>query len=154
MTVSEKLLKYNERRAEVQKQLDAARVLVKDAFNEGAQDLLNSVDGLRSFSWTQYTPYFNDGEACVFGVRSDYPEVNGSNEYGETAGYDEEEYEEAPKYGTPEYDVWKKEKQKLIEPVRKFLAMFSDDDMHWLFGDHVKITVTSAGTNTKEYDHD
>lgn len=25
-------------------------------------------DGVLSFGWTQYTPYFNDGERCVFGV--------------------------------------------------------------------------------------
>lgn len=30
---------------------------------------------LESLSWTQYTPYFNDGDECTFSVNSDYFEM-------------------------------------------------------------------------------
>ena len=35
-----------------------------------------------SFGWTQYTPYFNDGDTCEFGVHADDPYVNDVDTYG------------------------------------------------------------------------
>ena len=31
---------------------------------------------LESFGWTQYTPYFNDGDATIFSASTDYISVN------------------------------------------------------------------------------
>lgn len=33
-----------------------------------ALDLILAQDGVRSLHWTQYTPYFNDGDPCEFGT--------------------------------------------------------------------------------------
>ena len=49
---------------------------------------------VKSVSWTQYTPYFNDGEECTFSAHIDYFYVNGTDKYGDTMwGYDEEDFE-------------------------------------------------------------
>jgi len=37
---------------------------VKDAF----KDIFDKYPEVRSIVWAQYTPYFNDGDACYFGV--------------------------------------------------------------------------------------
>lgn len=38
---------------------------VKDAF----KDVFDKFPEIRSIMWTQYTPYFNDGDQCYFSVR-------------------------------------------------------------------------------------
>jgi hypothetical protein len=36
----------------------------KTAFSEGSKPLFDKHPKMKSFSWSQYTPYFNDGEPC------------------------------------------------------------------------------------------
>lgn len=50
---------------------DAKKKLQKDgaaAMKEMFSDFFKAHPEVRSIVWTQYTPYFNDGEPCVFGV--------------------------------------------------------------------------------------
>jgi hypothetical protein len=49
---------------------EEARAMVRDVFKQGATALFEAHPALESFGWTQYTPYFNDGDECVFGARS------------------------------------------------------------------------------------
>lgn len=35
-------------------------------------DFFNEHPDIHALSWRQYTPYFNDGDPCVFGVREPY----------------------------------------------------------------------------------
>ena len=102
-----------------------------------------------SIGWVQYTPYFNDGEACVFRVHSWYDSliINGED-YGWTtirnaAGN--------PAYNTPEYC-------KAKEPLDEFcelLHLIGEDALESIFGDGVKITVFTDGTTKiDDYDHD
>ena len=41
------------------------------------KELFDKSEKIESFSWTQYTPFFNDGDTCEFGVHCDDPYVNG-----------------------------------------------------------------------------
>lgn len=43
---------------------DEGQAAVKDAF----KDLFDKYPEIRSVVWTQYTPYFNDGDTCTFSV--------------------------------------------------------------------------------------
>jgi hypothetical protein len=52
-------------------------------------DLFKQAPKLKSFGWTQYTPYFNDGDTCEFSVHLDYPLINGSNEEYDDVDEDE-----------------------------------------------------------------
>jgi hypothetical protein len=46
-------------------------------------DLFKQAPKLKSVSWTQYTPYFNDGDTCEFDVHASDLYVNGiSEDYG------------------------------------------------------------------------
>lgn len=50
--------------------------------------------GIDSFGWTQYTPYFNDGEPCVFGVGEVWVKPVGEGEEKADENEDDEEYED------------------------------------------------------------
>lgn len=67
-TYAEAQLVAQEARAEASR-------LAKDAVNISVKALFGKYPDLISFSWTQYTPYFNDGDECVFSVYADYPEM-------------------------------------------------------------------------------
>ena len=43
----------------------------KDGLKEYALELFIKHPKIKGFSWVQYTPYFNDGEPCEFGVSVD-----------------------------------------------------------------------------------
>lgn len=43
-----------------------------EALKAEAEVLFAKWPKLENFSWTQYTPYFNDGEPCEFSINSDY----------------------------------------------------------------------------------
>lgn len=68
-TYAEKQLKVAQLRIE-------AANLAKEHFDEKSKELFEKYPDLIDFSWTQYTPYFNDGDECTFRVNTDYPKVN------------------------------------------------------------------------------
>ena len=90
---------------------------------------------LTSFSWRQYTPSFNDGDACYFGADTDYPDINGYNE-------DDEEGENT---------LTDAERKDLRKKVVAFLRQFNNDQLENWYGDGYKITVTRDGFTKDEY---
>lgn len=69
---------------ETQKQI--AKLQAK-MHKDGQKLLVSSLKSLfkkhktfKNFSWTQYTPYFNDGDPCTFGVNKDYLTIDGESE--------------------------------------------------------------------------
>lgn len=120
---------------------------VKLGFHEEAQKLFDQFPGLIGFRWTQYTPYFNDGDPCRFRASTDYPEIA----FDEIADEDDpdEKYVEhyAPKESKEPSDV-------AARGVKEFLCVFDDHDYEEMFGDGVQVTVTAEGIETDDYDHD
>jgi hypothetical protein len=110
--------------------LAARQAAAKTAFDEVSKSLFDEFPPLESFSWTQYAPYFNDGDECVFSANTDYPTVNGVEVYPHSK------------------DIAPHERA-----VCDFLAAFADDDLKTLFGDHVEVTVTRDGATADEYNH-
>jgi hypothetical protein len=106
-------------------------------FKEWAKDLFAKYPALEFISWTQYTPYFNDGDPCYFRSSHTYYSLN-SDEAEEIndEGFTEEELENVQK------------------EISEFLGIFSDDDMESLFGDHCRVTVNARGVSVDEYNHD
>lgn len=138
-------------------------------------EIFAQAPNLKSFGWTQYTPYFNDGDSCEFGTNFSYPYINGANE-----DYDEEgEISINPiDYATmkTEADVaennalaeefemsWYKGKvnigdrglirnqkydasaAKAVEAIQEGLRSIPEDFFKDMFGDHVKVTMYSDG---------
>ena len=111
------------------------------AFNGEVKQLFEKFPRLNSFSWTQYTPYFNDGDTCVFRVHTDDPDINGI-----------EGYEISKAWG--KYTDSNPELIPLKEAVEEFLASVPQESFLDLFGDHAQVTVTRKGVTTDEYSHD
>lgn len=125
---------YNEKIEALQKNIQEQ---VKPIFEE----ILKAFPEVKAFQWTQYTPYFNDGEECVFGVNSDCRVLfDGFEEF------------------MNEYDSEVKKNKAIIETISSFIDNIPTDAMKGIFGDHVKVTVSLVDGNikidTEEYDHD
>lgn len=132
---------YASARAAVEAAVQAAKDAGQKEFHRGTTALFESHPELQSFSWTQYTPYFNDGEECVFGVNVDDPDINGIEGYEINKGWGDH---------PPQHP----ELLPVKEAVEKFLSQFAESDMKSIFGDHVCVVVTPAGVEVAEHEHD
>lgn len=78
----------NEREATLNTIKEKMEALEKEMAEAGAnyirqvaQDAFDKYPELRSFGWTQYTPYFNDGDTCIFAAHTDDIAINGGSPY-------------------------------------------------------------------------
>lgn len=110
---------------------------------------------ITSIGWTQYTPYFNDGEECTFGVHNDSLLINGEDEYDlEWYSWKIDEYLKSGKYAD-EKDKWNIDEYKIVEEFKEVLSQIPEDFYKELFGDHSEVTVKADGTiATEQYEHD
>jgi hypothetical protein len=149
------LQKLADLRTEITAKQKALHEEIRGMFGEGAKGVFESHPNLVSISWTQYTPYFNDGDACSFSSYHDYPAItfklqdeDGEDvevEFDENSGEeDPDDYEEADAI------------RAAAESAADFLGNFEEDEFEALFGDHVKVTVTPDGKAVTETyrDHD
>ena len=87
--------------------------------------------------WTQYTPHFNDGDACVFGLHGVYLFKSKEDfDNAEDSLYDCEGAEEC--YG--------QEPETSLSEVEELLQAS--------FGDHAQVSVTREKIDIEEYEHD
>ncbi|MHB8123972.1 MAG: hypothetical protein ACYDG4_17935 [Desulfuromonadaceae bacterium] len=109
--------------------------------------------------WRQMTPYFNDGEECVFNTYVEYAFVSNTLdytniEYGEYCGDEENVWVEDPVYGSFA-------KESIPESIRANAKILRDvlqsiDKSAYLdaFGDHCVVCVTRDGFDIRDYNHD
>lgn len=124
--------------------------LAKDVLTEACKELFAKHPDLTSFSWRQYTQYFNDGDATHFSAGTDKwsldVEVNGSQVWSENSPEAGEE--------NPNEDV-EDRAAELAEEIAKVLAIFEDEDYLRLFGDHARVRVTRDVIEIEAYtEHD
>lgn len=139
--------------AEVQAKRAELTEQVKAVLASGIQDFMKEHPEVKALYWTQYTPYFADGDECVFNVHGFYASTKTADASRENV-WDGESFEELYSYRnakTPEGfsdATWK----ALIE----FTSLLSSasDDLKAAFGDHVQVIVTQEGVEVEEYEHD
>lgn len=105
---------------------------------EAAMFALEAYPEMAGVTWTQFTPYFNDGEESVFGV-SEPSFVNSDGD------------EVAP------WDIGTKKERERMENALAPVRQFDEEVMGYAFGkSDLRITVMRDGTiETEEYDsHD
>jgi len=136
--------KYRAVRADIEKKLQEARSLAQAAFTEALMEPFDKFPELESFSWTQYTPWFNDGDECVFSVHTD-PEmiyINDQKLYDYDWNSDTRKYE--PEWVSDAADM-----------VGNILESFDESDLKWIYDDHVRVTIYRDGTaEVENYSHD
>lgn len=155
----------------------------KATFNEAIKEFFDANPDVWCLAWSQYTPYFNDGEPCDFGVNEilAYTDAASETDLGELVN-------EAEDVGmlTPLYDVhsgWIAKDPKYVAEysarneklkadfakgsVETFTADFTalkefvsanEELMEELYGDHVLVQIRRSGDGvesvTEEYEHD
>jgi hypothetical protein len=153
MSAKGELLKI---RAERETLSQKIRAMAGEVFAEEAKKLFEAQPKLQSFSWTQYTPYFNDGESCYFGAHTDnltVTDIDGNENddisvwsinHRAAAGVDWQ--------GNPYFPS---ELELAGVAACDFLKEFKDEDFLMMFGDHTRVTVYRDGrVETDEYDHE
>ncbi len=110
----------------------------QEVFKEVVKELFDKYPKLEKFKWTQYTPYFNDGDECTFGVSCDQPALT----------YEGQEYE------SYEYPDDKPEVEQAGEEISALVYKVEEEVLKDLFGDHVEVSATRKGFETEEYSHD
>ncbi len=97
-----------------------------------------------SVSWTQYTPYFNDGDTCEFNANT-YdmcPQVNGEELWDEEEGV------------IPDTTITFKQAFHIAEVIQKIVEQIPDDMLLDAYGDHAEVSISKKGVEVSEYDHD
>lgn len=105
-------------------------------FQDRLKVLFDAVPVLEAIDLIQYTPYFNDGDTCEFGIKS-------------IGFYDEKDFES-------DYDAnfdSPPEQEALKDALTQFIYR-NEDLMKSLYGDHVQVTITREETTTEEYEHE
>jgi len=142
---------------QMQKDLDAKLAQFgQDAILPRAQAVLANFPEAEAVTWDQYTPYFNDGDACTFSVGDFWAiKAGGLKEIEEEGLYPEElsididgshglSYQECK----PLYEAHAKKFAPLAEIPESILEK--------VFGDHVRVTLKRDETKftVEEYEHD
>lgn len=167
-----------EKQLQLQEQIKAQG---QDALKEYYQKFFEDNPTIEAVRWAQYTPYFNDGDPCVFSLTE--PEIR-FNDGSTKDGYDDEEEDDYgdrysygdSKYWFDSYSLWDnpnplpegwdkmswKEKMdlRIYRPEHDTLKKLNRDMdanekvFEMIFGDHVQVTATREGFQVDEYYHD
>lgn len=132
--------------------------LLKKAFAQFFKDNPN----VYAFGWKQYTPYFNDGEPCVFQSSADYgwatncSDLSNIDLHGEWTGDDDttEFWVDNPDYGDFNGDSIPSATSQALNKFRRLLSKVDEGVLLDLFGDHVSVVATKNGFDIEEFDHD
>lgn len=108
------------------------------------------------FGWRQYTPYFNDGEPCVFGVNGLWVRTDADDPDDDP---DELECSSFSRHPTLGKDVTREPWQEGLARNAAALDTALDDGefdevLLEAFGDHAEITVRRTGITIDSYEHD
>lgn len=125
-------------------------------------DAVLNTPGVVSVAWRQYTPFFNDGEVCEFGVYGFEAEVTdapeGSSPETERYDYDTDtEHVYFSSYAFYDYvDGVRTPNHPVFGPLEA-LGDASDhfeDVLYEYFGDHAHVFASRDGFAVETYEHD
>lgn len=137
---------------------------IKTLLKEETDRLFVKFPTAQSISWTQYTPYFQDGDECVFGAYIDQLTVQA---VGEEEGVEIEpegiNYEDRVvrmrnyDYNTRQSTTTTRPATELELFARQFYKLLrsaGNDALKAAYGDHTTVIISREGTELEEYQHD
>jgi hypothetical protein len=136
----EQLTELTNAAAAARKELrEKGQALVKEALRA----FLETHPQFEAVRWRQYTPYFNDGDACVFRVCEPEFKVTGEDDGGDDGD------------GFLDAYYLKDENKAAAEALAGMLGSDEMEDVLLAtFDDHVQVTVTLNEITIDEYSHD
>lgn len=166
-TIQAEFDKLLEERAELQKRFQAK---AQDLFKQTTKEFFDKNPAITAIFWTQYTPYFNDGDTCEFSVHEPYftnaneEQIEDVTRWGEYQGEDEGVWSETDWFFTSDSEYARKQRADKnfegidVQSLSKFSSLIQsadmEDVMEAMFGDHVRVTATRNGFNVDDCDHD
>lgn len=132
-----------------------------------ALDALLELDHVEAVRWYQYTPYFNDGDACTFsagqfGVKLDVDEGEEDFDYGEfRSDYDlysylanldrPRDYQNDKVFNVKDVDT-----KPIYDAIQKLevLSQHHEAILSKKFGDPAEVTYDGEEFNVEYYEHD
>lgn len=121
-------------------------------------DLVLGIPEVEAVKWSQYTPYWNDGEACTFQVGEIYVKLTGDLE---DAGEEEDGWRHSCDLQDSEYSPVPEALLAAAEGAHEALEEMSYQEtkkyytaLEQAFGDHTEVTATREGFAIEEYEHE
>lgn len=121
-------------------------------------DRLFELPQVESVRWEQYTPYFNDGDACEFGIYDAKIKIVGDDE---EAGDYEDGYRDLFDFKYYKDEDFIKRIPDVDEVQKRFAETNAQiaGGSHYIFlksafGDPAQVTATREGFSIEFYDHD
>jgi len=159
-TIQEEFDKLIAEQSELAKRFQAK---AQELFKQTTKEFFDKNPAVTAIVWTQYTPFFNDGDTCEFSVNEPYftnvKDLDDLSRWGEYEGENENEWSECS-WG---FDYEGTHKNKIFEGVDKamidkFSSLIQSSDMESvmkaMFDDHVRVIATRDGFDVEEHDHD
>jgi hypothetical protein len=133
---------------QVQKEFQIkARACLQEAFKE----FFNANPRVQLIYWTQYTPWFNDGDECNFSVHEMYGAVGDGWSEEDLEEYIEDRDNTICSYDAPDgYEA----EQEAFKSFTKMVNRLPDEVFELTFGNHAEVTATRKGFTVEEYEHD
>lgn len=150
MSALDKLSEAAAKIQEVKRQAtETAVAILKPALKE----FLAENPEIKTIAWSQYTPYFNDGEECIFSVNS--PSFSTAKLDTHPDSYDgDEEVVSFEAYSNNKYNEYvSSAAYKACYDLGELLESLSDE-LKDVFGDHCQVIVNEDGIFVEQYDHD
>lgn len=148
MGFEENLKEYNKAREKVQDAADKASVHFEHGVTELCRTLMLEFPIVTELGWTQYTPYFNDGDECIFSFHGLHATIIG------VAGIYGEDYVDCGDYGDLDKITNISEGCKTaLNSLNKKLAGM-EELLKEALGDHMSIKITPMTYNAEEVQHD
>lgn len=142
--------------AEQEQLLNKFREEAQKLFKDITREFFDQNPGVNGIVWTQYSPYFNDGEDCVFNVHdATFTNATGADlrniYWGEYEGDNEDVWADEC-YPSDKREGVDNESCKYFDKL--ICSDVMSDVMEMMFGNHVKVIVTREGFEVDDYDHD
>lgn len=146
--IQEMVTAYNKLKEEM---VEEGKKVLKDSF----KDFFADNPKIEVFTWTQYTPHFNDGDPCYFRVGDIWPLTKqGKTDWEEEGGGYAEEYSVGT-YADDKYnEELTEEERKTTQEFSRTINSLPNEIFEDLFGDGVCVTATREGFEVEEHDHD
>lgn len=149
----------------IQAQINAAQAQFEKTFSDLVKDFFAAVPQIKSVTWTQYSPHFNDGDACTFSVHEVFFATDANENYGyyrdEEDEDDEEEDDGSVKpeffsgctYSLRQQTFLTPEQIKMCEKLDSLISC-NEDTMESMFGNGYMIVLRPEGKEVRYYEHD
>lgn len=137
-------------------------------FKDITREFFDKNPGITAVIWTQFTPYFNDGDTCEFSVNdptftnASEEEIENVSPYGDYDGEDESVWAMESYALTSDSEWYKSELEKVsgvdFESCKSFSNIICcsemEDVMESMFDNHVKVIATREGFEVEDHYHD